>query len=33
MVCWPTIVGYVSNIEGTWTYWYHPEVFANANAH
>jgi hypothetical protein len=27
------IVGYVSNIEDTWSYWYHPEVCANANAH
>ncbi len=27
------IVGYVSNVEGQWTYWYHPEVFADATAH
>jgi len=26
-----TIVGYVAEIEGQWTYWYHPEVFADAN--
>jgi hypothetical protein len=26
------IVEYVAEIDGSWTYWYHPEVFGNANA-